>query len=119
SNGLFAKLRQPLYQTGIAGVFYFMWALGDLTLMQDLPGITQGDVVLAALFRIIAVIVPTALLVFRKGYVSAGVLVALALFLAVGQFGVGEDEAGFGHIIYAAIFARGAWIAWKQRKRQS
>ena len=119
SNGLFKIIRQPFNQVGLAGIIYFFWSLNDLALMQEVPGVTDADLTLAALARFVAVIVPTAFVVIRKSLIAAGILTALALFLALRTYSFGEHDLCVGHLSYAAVFAYGAWAAWRRRKHQS
>ena len=67
--------------------------------------------------------VPTALMIFRKGYVSAAVLTFFAI--VNGVFAFIANQSGYdmadgstlvSHLIFAAIFAGAAWALWKRRK---
>lgn len=105
------KLNLRILQTGFVGAFYFLWALGDLPDLAASPLSTSADVMAAALFRILAVVVPTVLLVWRKNLIAGGVLVGLALFLSVGAVSYGDVETAFWHGLTAVLFARGALAA--------
>ncbi len=110
------NLRRRLYQSGAAGASYLLWALSDIFMMLASPFLTAGDLLFEIGFRLAVVGLPTALMVWRTGMISACCLSVLAVLLGLGAFGDGEGVSGLFHLFFAGAFLRGAWVARKLRK---
>lgn len=105
------RLRQGLY----AGGLYWAWAVTDAFINAGLYGDSESAVP-EAVVRTVLVALPTALMFFRKGFVSALALVGLSLFNALGHFMgwmAGDPSTGVEtfvlHLVFAAVFARAAY----------
>lgn len=112
----------PARQAAIASTFYGLGGIAEFAEMNEMMGTPEYTVHDAAFIGVL-VGVPTALMLWRRGYVSAGVLGGVALMNAVGA--ITEVQAGnpyynegsvIYNLVFLGIFARAAWVLWKTRK---
>ena len=128
-RGLWANIKTlfgtPKRQAAISAIFYGIGGITDFAEMNDRMGVPENTP-MDALFVTALVGIPTALMVKRNGYVSAGVLCGIAIMNAVSCYA--EVQAGNpyydgGSVVYnlffLGIFAHAAWHLWKARKAKA
>lgn len=115
----------PARQAAVAAVFYGLDGLAEFAEMNEMMG-TPEYFIYDAAFIGVAVGLPTILMLWRRGYVSAGVLSAVAIINALSSYQAmqaGNPMYDASSVIYnlffLAAFGRAAWYLWKSRKAET
>ena len=128
-RGLWATIKTlfgtPKRQAAISAIFYGISGISEFAEINDRMGVPENTP-MDALFVTALVGIPTALMLKRNGYVSAGLLCGIAIMNAVSCYAemqAGNPYYNGGSVVYnlffLGIFAHAAWHLWKTRKEKA
>ena len=119
---LWAWLKSVVGQTTITASIYGVDGMAEMVEMNEIMG-TPEYAAADAMFVFVIVAIPTAIMIWRRSAIAAGVLAFIAFMNAFSSFQ--EVQAGNPYfdggsvvfnLLFLAVFLRAVWVLWNTGK---